>query len=64
MDVQDSLGQFRKAVDASTDVWSLRIVYDEVPLQQTRVTAACNAAHPIEARFCRWLPLGGRRRQR
>ena len=24
-------------------------------LQQARITAACNAVHPVEARFCRWL---------
>jgi CRP-like cAMP-binding protein len=26
-----------------------------VLLSQARVTAACNALHSIEARFCRWL---------
>jgi CRP-like cAMP-binding protein len=29
--------------------------YNEVLLSQARVTAACNALHPVEARFCRWL---------
>lgn len=29
--------------------------YNEVLLEQARVTAACNALHLIEERFCRWL---------
>ncbi len=28
---------------------------NEVLLSQARVTAACNAMHVVEARFCRWL---------
>jgi CRP-like cAMP-binding protein len=31
------------------------IQYNEVLLSQARVTAACNALHVVEARFCRWL---------
>ena len=31
------------------------IQYNEVLLSQARVTAACNALHLVEARFCRWL---------
>jgi hypothetical protein len=31
------------------------IVFNEVLLEQARITAACNAVHDIEARFCRWL---------
>jgi CRP-like cAMP-binding protein len=31
------------------------IQYNEVLLSQARVTAACNALHVAEARFCRWL---------
>jgi CRP-like cAMP-binding protein len=46
---------FRKAVDHSDAVRDLCIRYNEVLLQQARVTAACNAVHPVEARFCRWL---------
>ena len=34
---------------------NLAIRYNEVLLSQARVTAACNALHSIEARFCRWL---------
>jgi CRP-like cAMP-binding protein len=36
-------------------VRNLCIRYNEVLLSQARVTAACNALHSIEARFCRWL---------
>jgi CRP-like cAMP-binding protein len=47
--------QFRKAVERSVVLRDLCIQYNEVLLVQARVTAACNALHPIEARFCRWL---------
>jgi len=46
---------FRTAVAASETLRNLCIRYNEVLLSQARVTAACNALHPIEARFCRWL---------
>src|SRR6202030_3801808 len=36
-------------------IGNLCIRYNEVLLSQARVTAACNALHPVEARFCRWL---------
>ncbi|MEA2941434.1 MAG: hypothetical protein QOD09_1963 [Bradyrhizobium sp.] len=47
--------QFRKAVTASEPLRDLCIHYNEVLLTQARITAACNALHPVEARFCRWL---------
>ncbi len=46
---------FRTAAAASEPVRNLCIRYNEVLLSQARVTAACNALHSIEARFCRWL---------
>lgn len=46
---------FRTAVADSDPVRNLCIRYNEVLLSQARVTAACNALHSIEARFCRWL---------
>jgi CRP-like cAMP-binding protein len=46
---------FRKAVNDNVAVRDLCIRYNEVLLLQARVTAACNAAHPVESRFCRWL---------
>ncbi len=50
-------GPFRRSGASS---WSdglrdLCIRYNEVMLIQARITAACNALHPIEERFCRWL---------
>jgi len=46
---------FRKAADKSDAVRNLCINFNEVLLSQARVTAACNALHLIEPRFCRWL---------
>ncbi|MET3840644.1 Crp/Fnr family transcriptional regulator [Bradyrhizobium sp. OAE829] len=46
---------FRRVVAASDAVRDLCIRYNEVMLTQARITAACNALHPIEERFCRWL---------
>ena len=47
--------QFRKAIGSSEPIRDLGIHYNEVLLTQARITAACNALHPVEARFCRWL---------
>jgi CRP-like cAMP-binding protein len=46
---------FRAAATASDAFHNLCLRYNEVLLSQARVTAACNAVHSIEARFCRWL---------
>jgi CRP-like cAMP-binding protein len=46
---------FRKAAAQSEAIRNMCIQYNEVLLSQARVTAACNALHVIEARFCRWL---------
>jgi CRP-like cAMP-binding protein len=47
--------QFRKALASSEAIRDLSVHFNEVLLTQARVTAACNALHPVEARFCRWL---------
>jgi CRP-like cAMP-binding protein len=47
--------QLRKVAASSKPVADLCLRYNEVLLDQARVTAACNAIHHIEARFCRWL---------
>jgi CRP-like cAMP-binding protein len=47
--------QFRKLIATSEALRDLGIHYNEILLTQARVTAACNALHPVEARFCRWL---------
>jgi len=46
---------FRTIAASSDPVRNLSIRYNEVLLSQARITAACNALHSIEARFCRWL---------
>jgi CRP-like cAMP-binding protein len=50
-----SASHFRKVAAGSEAVRNMCIQYNEVLLSQARVTAACNALHAIEARFCRWL---------
>jgi CRP-like cAMP-binding protein len=45
----------RRAAESSKAIQMLCIRYNEVLLAQARITAACNALHMIEARFCRWL---------
>jgi CRP-like cAMP-binding protein len=50
-----SASQMRKIAEASKPVANMCIQYNEALLEQARVTAACNALHPVEARFCRWL---------
>ena len=47
--------QLRKAAEASKSIANMCIRYNEVLLDQARITAACNARHQVEARFCRWL---------
>jgi CRP-like cAMP-binding protein len=47
--------QFRRAVAASDAIRDVCVRYNEVMLTQARITAACNALHHVEARFCRWL---------
>jgi CRP-like cAMP-binding protein len=47
--------QFRKIAAQSDAIREMCIRYNEVLLSQARITAACNAVHPGEARFCRWL---------
>jgi CRP-like cAMP-binding protein len=46
---------FRTVAAGSDAVRNLSIRYNEVLLSQARVTAACNALHSVESRFCRWL---------
>ena len=46
---------FRTVVATSEQLRNLCIEYNEVLLSQTRVIAACNALHSVEARLCRWL---------
>jgi len=50
-----SAARFRHAVTVSRIIEYACIRYNEVLLTQARITAACNALHPVDARFCRWL---------
>ena len=50
-----SAPMLRKIVPKSPNVSNLCIHYNEVLLNQARISSACNALHEIEARFCRWL---------
>lgn len=47
--------QFRKLVTGSPALRDLCISCNETLLTQARITAACNALHLVDARFCRWL---------
>jgi CRP-like cAMP-binding protein len=47
--------EFRKAASSSKAIADLCLRCNEGLLTQTRIGAACNALHRIEARFCRWL---------
>jgi CRP-like cAMP-binding protein len=53
--VHISAAQLRAAADASKAISLLCVHYNETLLGQARITAACNALHPIEERLCRWL---------
>lgn len=50
-----SAAEFRKLVAKHKAICDLCVSYNEILLNQARVTAACNALHQTEARFCRWL---------
>jgi CRP-like cAMP-binding protein len=53
--MQSSAGPFRKAVHESIALQALITEHNELLLFQAQTTAACNALHLIEARFCRWI---------
>lgn len=50
-----SAPHLRRVAERSKAIQLLCIRFNEVLLDQARITAACNALHMIEARFCRWL---------
>jgi CRP-like cAMP-binding protein len=45
----------RRYGDTSKSMQMMALKYNETLLAQARVTAACNALHRVEERFCRWL---------
>jgi CRP-like cAMP-binding protein len=50
-----SASQFRDLAATIPSIQHMCISYNEVLLTQARVIAVCNAVHPVEQRFCRWL---------
>jgi CRP-like cAMP-binding protein len=58
MDVESSkipLGRFRQMAGQSEAIRAMCIHQNDVLLSKARITAACNAVHEVEARFCRWI---------
>jgi CRP-like cAMP-binding protein len=53
--VKISAPNFRKYVSQYASVQEMALKSNEVILAQTQITAACNALHNVEQRFCRWL---------
>jgi CRP-like cAMP-binding protein len=45
----------RKHGETSKALQIMALKYNETLLAQARITAACNALHRVEERFCRWL---------
>ena len=50
-----SVEGFYAAADTCEELGRLAAVSKAWLLLQSQVTAACNAAHPADARFCRWV---------
>jgi CRP-like cAMP-binding protein len=46
---------FRYALEQSASLRALSARFDTVMLANAQQTALCNAAHPVEARICRYL---------
>ncbi len=53
--VRIPVAQFQKVAAQSETLQKMGVQYNELMLAQARITAACNALHKVEARFCRWL---------
>lgn len=53
--VKVAAARFRKHVSQYATLQELALKSNEVILAQTQITAACNALHNAEQRFCRWL---------
>src|SRR4051812_37758526 len=53
--VKISAIRFRKHVSQYASLQEMALKSNEVILAQTQITAACNALHNVEQRFCRWL---------
>jgi CRP-like cAMP-binding protein len=53
--VKISAIRFRKHVSRYASLQEMALKSNEILLAQTQITAACNALHNVEQRFCRWL---------
>jgi CRP-like cAMP-binding protein len=53
--LQIPTGRFQSVVAQSPAIRDIVVHYNEVLLAQVQQSAACNALHDAEARFCRWL---------
>jgi CRP-like cAMP-binding protein len=52
---QIATSKLQQAVRQSTAIRDIIVHYNEILLAQVQQSAACNALHEAEARFCRWL---------
>lgn len=52
---QIATAKFQSIVEQSSAIRDIVVRYNEVLLAQVQQSAACNALHEAEARFCRWL---------
>jgi CRP-like cAMP-binding protein len=52
---QISTSKFQAVVTASSPIRDIIVRHNEVLLAQVQQSAACNALHEAESRFCRWL---------
>ena len=52
---QITTSKFQSIVEQSPAIRDIVVRYNEVLLAQVQQSAACNALHEAEARFCRWL---------
>jgi CRP-like cAMP-binding protein len=50
-----SAAAFRYLLDQNPSIRRLAARFDTAMMAQAQQTALCNAAHPVEARICRWL---------
>lgn len=55
MGMQIATPKFQSIVEQSPAIREIVVRYNEVLLAQVQQSAACNALHEAEARFCRWL---------
>jgi CRP-like cAMP-binding protein len=52
---QMKVADFRAEVDKSAVLRNLVLLSSELMIAQMQQTAACNALHSVERRFCRWI---------